>query len=96
VDPRPHAVGTLADTYAKYPTTGAVVPAMGYSRAQIKDLEATINATPADLVLVGTPIDLGHLLRTEKPALRVRYDLDLKGANLTDVLMARLGGRFRA
>jgi predicted GTPase len=91
VDPRPHAVGSLADTYARYPTTGAVVPAMGYSDAQIEDLQATINATPADTVVVGTPIDLRHLIDSPMPMVRVRYDLTpLDGVRLADVLAGRL------
>ena len=92
VDPRPYAVRSIADTYAKYPTTGAVLPAMGYGAAQILDLEETLNATPADLVLVGTPIDLNRLIRSLKPLLRVRYDLRfVEGPPLVEMLRAKLG-----
>ncbi|MBW7884351.1 MAG: GTPase, partial [Caldilineaceae bacterium] len=75
VDPRPYAVGSIAETYAKYPETGAILPAMGYSDQQIADLQETINRTPADLVLIATPIDLRRLVEIDKPALRVRYEL---------------------
>lgn len=91
VDPRPYAVGTIADTYAKYPTTGAVLPAMGYGEQQIRDLEATINATPCDLVLVGTPIDLRRLVKIKCPAERVRYELQVIGQpTLEAILQERL------
>jgi predicted GTPase len=75
VDPRPYAVGTIRATYAKYPTTGTVLPAMGYGEHQVKELEQTINAAEVDLVLVGTPIDLGRVLKINKPVQRVRYEL---------------------
>jgi predicted GTPase len=75
IDPRPYAVGSILTTYEKYPTTGAVLPAMGYGEVQIKELEATINATPCNLVLIGTPIDLGRLLKIKHPHQRVRYEL---------------------
>ena len=75
IDPKPYAVGTIAETFRKYPETGPILPAMGYSDEQIRDLEETINATPADVVLVATPIDLRRLVNIVKPALRVRYEL---------------------
>lgn len=94
VDPRPYAVGSIAETYKKYPTTGAVLPAMGYGPAQVQELEATIRATPADLVLVGTPIDLRRILKLDRPAQRVRYDLQEIGhPTLADVLTERFGKR---
>jgi predicted GTPase len=74
VDPREYAVGTLKDTYAKY-DIGDVLPAMGYSDQQLKDMEQMIDAVPADVVVVASPIDLRHLLDIKKPAVRVRYDL---------------------
>jgi len=68
-----------------------VIPAMGYSRHQVADLEATINATPADSVLVGTPIDLGSLIECNKPLVRVRYDLaPLGGVDLGSLVLERL------
>ncbi len=79
IDPRPYAVDSIAQTYEKYPTTGQVLPAMGYGDDQIRDLEATINRTPCDLVIVGTPIDLTHLLTIDHPMERVRYELQVIG-----------------
>ena len=79
IDPKPYAVGTLVDTYDSYPGTGPVLPAMGYGPQQMSDLEATINNTPADLVLVATPVDLGRLLDIDLPSQRVRYTLQVIG-----------------
>jgi predicted GTPase len=78
VDPRPHAVGSIKETLEKYDHITEILPAMGYGQQQIADLEATINATDCDLVLIGTPIDLAQLLKIDKPTMRVRYDLDEK------------------
>ncbi len=90
VDPRPYAVGSIAETYRKYPTTGAVLPAMGYGEAQMRELEQTINNARADLVIIGTPIDLGRLLDLNKPAQRVRYELqELGHPTLADILEQR-------
>jgi len=87
VDPRPYAVGSLAETYRRYPSTGAVLPAMGYGTEQRRELAATINAVPCDLVLIATPIDLGRIITIERPTQRVRYDLQEIGRpNLTDAL----------
>jgi len=92
IDPRQFAVGSILETYRKYPTTGAVLPAMGYGEAQMKELEKTINQSDADLVLVGTPIDLGRLLKIDKPSQRVRYELQVIGQpNLKDILKAKFG-----
>ncbi|GAB4421627.1 MAG: cyclic 2,3-diphosphoglycerate synthase [Anaerolineae bacterium] len=88
VDPRPYAVGSILATYEKYPTTGALLPAMGYGDAQMKELEQTINATPCDLVIIGTPIDLGRLLQIKHPHQRVRYNLQEIGRpTLTEILL---------
>ena len=75
VDPSPYAVASLAATYRKYPNAKGILPAMGYGEHQVKDLEATIEATPCDVVLSGTPIDLTRILKVSKPMTRVRYDL---------------------
>jgi predicted GTPase len=92
VDPRPYAVRTIADTYRKYPTTGAVLPAMGYGKEQMADLEETINRTPVDVVLIATPIDLGRLVDIDKPNQRVRYELQEIGRpTLTDLLRQKFG-----
>ena len=94
VDPRPFAVGSISATYEKYPTTGAVLPAMGYGDGQIRELEQTINNAPADLVLIGTPIDLARILDLNKPTQRVRYELEEIGhPSLADVLGERFGHR---
>jgi predicted GTPase len=92
VDPRPYAVGSIAETYARYPTTGKVLPAMGYGDAQIRELEQTINNARADLVIIGTPIDLARLLDLNKPSQRVRYELEEVGhPDLTDLLEKKFG-----
>jgi predicted GTPase len=90
IDPRPYAVGSIMATYEKYPTTGMVLPAMGYDEAQMKELEQTINAAPCDLVIIGTPIDLGKLLHIKHPHQRVRYDLQEIGRpTLAEILAER-------
>ena len=76
VDPRPYAVGSIRETFQRYPKTGAVLPAMGYGAKQISELEETINATPVDLVLVATPIDLRRIVNIKHPTLRVSYELE--------------------
>jgi len=82
-----HAVGSIKETYKKYPNSRKILPAMGYGPKQIKELEETIDATPCDLVLSGTPIDLSRVLKTKKPVVHVRYELDEIGhPNLEDVL----------
>ena len=92
VDPRPFAVGTIAETYRKYPNTGAILPAMGYGDAQMKDLEQTINSSGVDLVLSATPIDLTRVIDVKKPMQRVRYELQEIGRpDLRDILSAKFG-----
>src|SRR6266511_1789025 len=87
IDPRPFAVGSIAKTFADYPHVGALLPAMGYGREQIDDLRATIERSGAELVLIGTPIDLRRLVDFEQPALRVTYRLQEVGEpTLEDVL----------
>jgi len=87
VDPRPYAVGSIRATYEKYPTTGDVLPAMGYGAEQVAELEQTINRTPCDLIIIATPIDLRRLVRIEHPSQRVRYELQEIGKpDLADVL----------
>jgi predicted GTPase len=90
LDPRPYAVGSIAETFAKYPKTGPVLPAMGYGEAQVHELEETINATPCDLVIIGTPIDLRRVVNIKHPADRVRYELQVIGRpTLEEILGAR-------
>jgi predicted GTPase len=92
VDPRPFAVRSIAATYAKYPKTGPILPAMGYGAAQTKDLEETINKSDVDLVIVGTPIDLRRVIKMNKPSQRVRYELQEIGQpTLADLLMKKFG-----
>jgi predicted GTPase len=87
VDPRPFAVGSIKELYARWPQLGNVLPAMGYSPVQLQELEATINASDCDVVVTGTPIDLGHLITSRHPIRHVRYELDEVGTpTLADVL----------
>jgi predicted GTPase len=75
VDPSPYAVASIAATYKKYPNARGILPAMGYGDGQIKDLEATIDATPCDAVLSATPIDITRVLKVNKPMVRASYEL---------------------
>jgi predicted GTPase len=87
VDPRPHAAGSIAQTYEAYPHVGPLLPAMGYGGEQIEELRETIERSDADVVLIGTPIDLRRLIDFDKPALRVSYRLEEVGEpTLADVL----------
>jgi predicted GTPase len=94
VDPRPWAVGSIRETFEKYPTTGKVLPAMGYGSVQTRELAETIRATPADVVVIATPIDLRRLIEIDKTALRVRYELQEIGEpTLGPILRERLRTR---
>ncbi len=87
VDPRPYTVGTISKTFESYPGIGTLLPAMGYGEEQLRDLEATVERTPADLVLIATPIDLRRIVKITKPALRVSYELQEIGRpDLEDAL----------
>jgi predicted GTPase len=87
VDPRPFAVGSIAQTFRDYPSMAAVLPAMGYSKEQLHELEATINAADCDVVVTGTPIDLGRLIRIAHPVRHATYELREIGApTLADVI----------
>ncbi|MCK6619491.1 MAG: GTPase [Calditrichaceae bacterium] len=87
IDPRPFTVGAITETFRKYPEIGTLLPAMGYGDKQIRDLEATINKTDCDVVIIGTPIDLRKLVKLNKPAVRVRYELQEIGKpDLSDAL----------
>jgi predicted GTPase len=79
VDPRPYAVGSLRDVFARWPQLQNVLPAMGYSDAQLRELEATIDAADCDVVVTGTPIDLSRLISTRHPIRHVRYELEEVG-----------------
>jgi predicted GTPase len=76
VDPRAFAVGSIRGTYERYSHLHSLLPAMGYSAMQRHELEETIRATPCDLVLVATPIDLARVIKIDKPALRVTYEVE--------------------
>jgi len=92
VDPRPYAQGSISEAYSKYPTTGMVLPAMGYGPEQMEELEQTINSADVELVVIGTPIDLGKLLHLDKPYQNVRYELEEIGQpRLPEILEARFG-----
>ncbi|MBN1812935.1 MAG: GTPase [Anaerolineae bacterium] len=87
VNPRPYAVGSILAIYEKYPTTGDVLPAMGYGQQQVRELEQTIDNTPCDLVIVATPIDLRRVVTIDKPSQRVRYEMQEIGRpDLSNVL----------
>jgi predicted GTPase len=88
VDPRPFAVGSLHATYRNFPALGPVLPAMGYGDAMVRELEETINAAEADVVLVGTPIDLGRFLKLNKPTLRVHYEVQEIGRPTLEAVCA--------
>jgi predicted GTPase len=92
VDPRPYAVGAIADTYRKYPKTGPILPAMGYGDEMTRDLEKTIDKADVDMVIIGTPIDLNRIMKIKKPNQRVRYELQEIGRpTLTDLLKEKFG-----
>lgn len=92
VDPRPFAVGSITATYQKYPSTGTILPAMGYGDEMTRDLETTINNSDVDLVISATPIDLNRIIKVNKPMERVRYELQEIGQpTLEDILKAKFG-----
>jgi len=92
IDPRPYAIGSIKTTFEKYSHLGNVLPAMGYGAKQIKELEETINQIPADVVIIGTPIDLRRVININKPAVRVRYELQEIGVpTLKDIIEEKFG-----
>lgn len=91
VDPRPFTVKSITATYQKYPNIGVLLPAMGYGKAQMKDLETTINRTKCDAVVIGTPIDLGRYIKINKPHTRVKYDLQEIGAITVETVLKEKG-----
>ena len=91
VDPRPCAVGSIAKTFEDYPNVGTLLPAMGYGREQMEDLRETIHRCEADLVLIGTPVDLRRLIELDKPALRVTYKLQEMGEPTLEDVLAEKG-----
>jgi predicted GTPase len=92
VDPRPFAVGSIQETFQKYPNTGPILPAMGYGDEMTHDLEETIRKADVDLVIIGTPIDLNRVIKIDQPTQRVRYELQEIGKpTLEDLLKAKFG-----
>jgi len=92
VDPRPHAVGSLVDTFTKFPHLEEVLPAMGYSPRQVEELRSTINATDCEVVVSGTPIALSRLIEIEKPLVRAHYSLgDEASVEMGKMVIDRLG-----
>jgi predicted GTPase len=91
VDPRPFAVGSIKETFAKYPHVTELLPAMGYGRKQMEELRETIERSDAELVLIGTPIDLRRVIELDKPALRVTYKLQELGEPTIEDLLAERG-----
>jgi predicted GTPase len=92
VDPVPYAVGSIRETYEKYPNARRILPAMGYGEQQIRELEATINATPADVVVEGTPIELSRILHANKPIANVTYELEeIEPGGLEEAVRGVLG-----
>jgi predicted GTPase len=91
IDPRPFAVGRIQETFDIYPEIGQLLPAMGYGKEQMDDLQETINRSDCDTVIIGTPIDLSRILKIDKPMVRVGYDLQEIGKpDLDDVITAFL------
>ncbi len=89
VDPRPYAVGSIVDTFSKFPHLTNVLPAMGYGKKQIHELEQTINDTKCDVVVSGTPIDLTRILKTKKPVVRIKYGVGTKTAQEIETLLVK-------
>ncbi len=90
VDPRPYAVGTIKETFAKYNHLSDLLPAMGYGKVQTDELQKTINDSPADVVIIATPIDLRRIVSIEKPAVTVKYDLEEIGTLKLAELLSRI------
>jgi predicted GTPase len=87
VDPRPYAVGSIKEVFVEYPHIGELLPAMGYDDRQVAELKETIDAVPCDLALVGTPFDLGRLIDSKKPLLRVSYEVDQSGSDALEEVL---------
>lgn len=90
LDPRPYAVGSIKDTFAKYTHLSSLLPAMGYGKTQIAELEETINNSPAEVVVIGTPIDLRRVMKLKKPAVRVKYELEEVGTPQLKELLEKM------
>jgi predicted GTPase len=95
VDPRPYAVGSIADTFRRFSQLEDVLPAMGYGDEQLRELERTIDAADCDVVVTGTPIDLGRLISSRHPIRHVRYELEETGAPTIPELLQPIVSRAR-
>ena len=92
IDPRPYAVGSIAETYSHYPHLREVLPAMGYREEQVRELEETINGADCDVVVSGTPVDLRRVIKVNKPIVRVRYEISEIGhPDLREIIEERIG-----
>jgi predicted GTPase len=92
VDPRPFAAGSILETFKEYPHIGKLLPAMGYSEGQIRELKDTIESTPCDLVVVATPVDLKGILDLRKETVRVTYEIEeVGGTPLKDAIEKFIG-----
>jgi predicted GTPase len=87
IDPKPYAVGSIKDAYTKYPNLGNLIPALGYYEDQLKDLEKSIENTPCDLILIGSPIDIRRVIDLHKPSMRVYYNLEEIGEPTIDGIL---------
>ena len=94
VDPRPYATGSIKETFRRYGHLKDVLPAMGYGDNQIKELAATINAVPCDVVVAGTPIDVTRIIKVNKPMVRARYELGEVGAGRLRAHIERVMERY--
>ncbi len=94
VDPRPYTVGSITATFRKYPGIGTLLPAMGYGDSQVRDLAATINKVPCDVVVIGTPIDLNRIIKIRKPTVRVGYELQEVGQPDLKTVLAKFLNKF--
>ncbi len=89
VDPRPYAVGSIKASYTKYPQIGNIIPALGYGQKQIRELQKSINSTPADAIVIATPVDLRKFLKLNKPAVKVNYELKEKAGPKLQILLKK-------
>jgi predicted GTPase len=96
VDPRPFAIGSIAETFRKYGHIGKLLPAMGYGNDQVKELEDTINRSDCDVVVSGTPVDLQRVIKINKPIVRVRYELcEIGHPTLEELIVDKLGSKLK-
>jgi predicted GTPase len=95
VDPRPYAIGSIEKAYNDYPHLGKVLPALGYNSDQLRELEKTINSTPCDIIILGTPSNLTKLLKLNKPAVHAKYKLKEIGSPNLEEILSRHFNKFK-